>query len=154
MGKLRITLACGDYDRVAALKDGRVQPEGVNLTFVPLEPEELFFRMVRHHEFDVSELSLASYITSRAQGREDFIAIPVFPSRMFRHSALYVNSAAGIEKRLRGSGAETTTQRQTGRRYHPIQRVRQRARVNLVSRIRCFLQYSVRTLMEALDVPQ
>ena len=98
MGRLRVTLACGDYDRVAALKDGRIQPEGVDLTFVPLEPEELFFRMVRHQEFDVSELSLASYITNRAQGREDFIAIPVFPSRMFRHSALYVNSSAGIQR--------------------------------------------------------
>ena len=47
MGKLKVTLACGDYDRVGPLKDGRVQPEGVDLTFVPLEPEELFFRMVR-----------------------------------------------------------------------------------------------------------
>lgn len=62
------------------LKDGRVRPEGVDLTFVPLEPEELFFRMVRYQEFDVSELSLASYITGRAQGKEDFIAIPLFLS--------------------------------------------------------------------------
>jgi 4,5-dihydroxyphthalate decarboxylase len=98
LGKLKITLACGDYDRVGPLKDGRVQPEGVDLTFVPLEPEELFFRMVRYKEFDASELSLASYITSRAQGKEDFIAIPVFPSRMFRHSAIFVHAGAGIEK--------------------------------------------------------
>ncbi len=98
MGKLKITLACGDYDRVGPLKDGRVQPEGVDLTFVPLEPEELFFRMVRYQEFDASELSLASYITGRAQGKEDFIAIPVFPSRMFRHSAIFVHAGTGIEK--------------------------------------------------------
>ena len=98
MGRLRVTLGCGDYDRVEPLKDGRVQPEGVDLTFVPLEPEELFFRMVRYQEFDASELSLASYITGRAQGKEDFIAIPVFPSRMFRHSAIFVHAGAGIEK--------------------------------------------------------
>lgn len=98
MGRLRVTLGCGDYDRVEPLKDGRVRPEGVDLTFVPLEPEELFFRMVRYQEFDASELSLASYITGRAQGKEDFIAIPVFPSRMFRHSAIFVHAGAGIEK--------------------------------------------------------
>lgn len=98
MGRLRVTLGCGDYDRVEPLKDGRVRPEGVDLTFVPLEPEELFFRMVRYQEFDASELSLASYITGRAQGKEDFIAIPVFPSRMFRHSAIFVHAGAGIDK--------------------------------------------------------
>ena len=98
MSKLKVTLACGDYDRVGPLKDGRVQPEGVDLTFIPLEPEELFFRMVRYQEFDASELSLASYITGRAQEKEDFIAIPVFPSRMFRHSAIFVHAGAGIEK--------------------------------------------------------
>jgi len=98
MGKLKVTLACGDYDRVGPLKDGRVQPEGVNLTFVPLEPEELFFRMVRYQEFDASEFPLASYITGRAEGKEDFIAIPIFPSRMFRHSAIFVHAGAGIEK--------------------------------------------------------
>lgn len=98
MSKLQITLACGDYDRVAALKDGRVQPEGVSLNFIPLGPEEIFFRMARYRDFDASEMSLASYITGLAQGRNDFIAIPVFPSRMFRHSALYVNSSAGIKK--------------------------------------------------------
>lgn len=98
MSKLKITLACGDYDRVRALKDGRVQPEGVNLNFIALEPEEIFFRMARHRDFDASEMSLASYITGRSQGREDFLAIPVFPSRMFRHSAIYVNAEAGIER--------------------------------------------------------
>ena len=54
--------------------------------------------MVRYQEFDASELSLASYITGRAQGKDDFIAIPVFPSRMFRHSAIFVHAEAGIEK--------------------------------------------------------
>ncbi|MBI4456064.1 MAG: ABC transporter substrate-binding protein [Acidobacteria bacterium] len=93
-----MTLACGDYDRVAALKDGRVQPEGVCLNFVPLGPEEIFFRMARYQDFDAAEMSLASYICSRAQGKDNLIAIPVFPSRMFRHSAIYVNRDTGIRK--------------------------------------------------------
>lgn len=98
MGTLKLTLACGDYDRVAPLRDGRIRPEGVELNFIPLEPEELFFRMARYGEFDASEMSLASYITSRAQGRRDLIAIPVFPSRMFRHSAIFVNCDSGIRQ--------------------------------------------------------
>ena len=98
MSQLRITLACGDYDRVAALKDGRLRPEGTELNFIPLGPEEIFFRMARYQEFDVSEMSLASYITASVQGQEDFIAIPIFPSRMFRHAAIFVNSGAGIQK--------------------------------------------------------
>ncbi len=98
MENITLTLACGDYDRVAPLKDGRVKPEGVNLNFLALGPEEIFFRMARHQEFDASEMSLASYINSRAQGRDDLIAIPVFPSRMFRHSAIFVHTEAGIEK--------------------------------------------------------
>jgi 4,5-dihydroxyphthalate decarboxylase len=98
MSTLHVTLACGDYDRVAALKDGRVRPEGVALNFVPLGPEEIFFRMARYRDFDAAEMSLASYLYGLSQGRQDFIAIPVFPSRMFRHSALYVNRDAGITK--------------------------------------------------------
>lgn len=98
MGKITVTLACGDYDRVAPLKDGRIKPEGVNLNFIAMGPEELFFRMARHKEFEVSEMSLASYITGRAQGRDDLIAIPVFPSRMFRHSSIFVHANAGIQK--------------------------------------------------------
>jgi 4,5-dihydroxyphthalate decarboxylase len=98
MENITVTLACGDYDRVAPLKDGRVKVEGVNLNFIALGPEETFFRMARHQEFDVSEMSLASYINGRARGRDDLIAIPVFPSRMFRHSAIFVHTGAGIEK--------------------------------------------------------
>ena len=98
MSRLPITLACGDYDRVAALKDGRVVPEGVSLNFIPLGPEEIFFRMARFGDFDACEMSLASYICGRAQGRDDLIAIPVFPSRMFRHSAIYIHAASGIRK--------------------------------------------------------
>src|SRR5215470_6401809 len=97
MRKLQLTLACGRYDRTQALIDGRVQPEGVNLTFLPLRPGETFWRMLNHGEFDASEMSLSSYTILRSEGDTRFIAIPVFPSRVFRHSALYVRSDATIE---------------------------------------------------------
>ena len=90
MHKLQLTLACGRYDRTQPLIDGRVRPEGVDLTFLPLRPGETFWRMLNHGEFDVSEMSLSSYTILRSEGDTRFIAIPVFPSRVFRHSALYV----------------------------------------------------------------
>ena len=98
MHKLELTLACGRYDRTQPLIDGRVQPEGVNLTFLPLRPGETFWRMLNHGEFDVSEMSLSSYTILRSEGDTRFIAIPVFPSRVFRHSALYVRANSSIEK--------------------------------------------------------
>src|SRR6266487_2307993 len=97
MHKLQLTLACGRYDRTQALIDGRVQPEGVDLTFLPLRPGETFWRMLNHGEVDASEMSLSSYTILRSEGDARFIAIPVFPSRAFRHSALYVRSDATIE---------------------------------------------------------
>jgi len=90
MKKLKLTLACGRYDRTQALIDGRVEPEGVDLTFLPLRPGETFWRMLNHGEFDVSEMSLSSYTILRSEGDTRFIAIPVFPSRIFRHSAVYL----------------------------------------------------------------
>ncbi len=98
MRKLELTLACGRYDRTQPLIDGRVQPEGVDLTFLPLRPGETFWRMLNHGEFDVSEMSLSSYTILRSEGDTRFIAIPVFPSRVFRHSALYVRADSSIER--------------------------------------------------------
>jgi 4,5-dihydroxyphthalate decarboxylase len=97
MHKLQLTLACGRYDRTQPLIDGRVRPEGVDLTFLPLRPGETFWRMLNHGEFDVSEMSLSSYTILRSEGDTRFIAIPVFPSRIFRHSALYVRADSPIE---------------------------------------------------------
>jgi 4,5-dihydroxyphthalate decarboxylase len=96
MTRLAITLACGGYDRTRALADGRVLIEGVDLTMIPLSPEEIFFRMVRFEEFDVAELSLSTYVLTLGQDAR-FVAVPVFPSRAFRHNGIYVHSAAGIE---------------------------------------------------------
>lgn len=90
-----ITLACERYDRTEALRDGRVKVAGVDLTYLPQKVEETFFRMARFKEFDVAEMSLSSYVVSLSQGAP-FIAIPVFPSRFFRHSGIYVNTESGI----------------------------------------------------------
>jgi 4,5-dihydroxyphthalate decarboxylase len=96
MGRIKLTLACGSYDRTRALMDGTVQIEGVDLNYIPLGPSELFWRMLNNEEFDLSELSLSSYTIMRSEGDHRFTALPVFPSRIFRHSCVYVHSDAGI----------------------------------------------------------
>ena len=98
MSKLSITMACTPYDRVAPLMDGRVQPEGIDLNFIPMQVEETFWRQLRYGEFDASELSFSSYTVTRARDDDRFIAIPVFTSRFFRHSCVYINANKGIEK--------------------------------------------------------
>lgn len=99
-GRVPLTLACWEYDRTAALASGEVRPEGVDLTYLSLPVEETFFRMLRHREFDAAEMSLSSYVISLGDpggsGAGPFIAIPVFPSRAFRHNGIYVNAASGI----------------------------------------------------------
>ncbi len=94
---LSLTLACGRYDRVGPLADGRVAVEGVDLNLVPLEPEECFWRMLRFEEFDAAEMSLSSYCMLRARGDERFVGIPAFLSRSFRHSSIYVREDSGIQ---------------------------------------------------------
>jgi len=96
MNKLKLTLACGRYDRTQPLIDGRVEVEGVDLTFLPLRPGETFWRMLNHGEFDVSEMSLSSYTILRSEGDTRFIAVPVFPSRVFRQSAVYLRADSKI----------------------------------------------------------
>ncbi len=97
MSNIKLTLACGDYDRTRALWDGRVTPEGVDLTYIRLTPADIFFRMLQYNEFDISEMSLSNYLTELSGGSPRFIAIPVFPSRFFRHSCVFVNRKAGIK---------------------------------------------------------
>ena len=98
MANLPLTLACWNYDRTRALFDGRIRPDGIDLTCLDLPVEETFFRMLRHREFDVAEMSLSSYVVSLFTPDPPFVAIPVFPSRFFRHSCIYVNAAAGIAR--------------------------------------------------------
>jgi 4,5-dihydroxyphthalate decarboxylase len=98
MADLRLTLACWDYDRTRALADGSVKPEGIELTYLPLPVEETFFRMLRHREFDVAEMSLSSYCVQLSRPDPPFIAIPAFPSRFFRHSCIFVSARSGIRE--------------------------------------------------------
>jgi len=71
--------------------------EGVDLTYLPLHVEETFWRMLRYQDFDAAELSMNSYLMARDKGSPRFIAVPVFPSRFFRHSFIYINTDSGIE---------------------------------------------------------
>lgn len=97
MSRLPLSFACWDYDRTRALQDGRIRPEGIDLNFLPLPVEETFYRQLRHQEFDVSEMSLSSYLLTLEQPEPPFVALPVFPSRFFRHQSIYVNTANGID---------------------------------------------------------
>ena len=98
MSKLKLSLACWNYDRTRALLEEQVRPDGIDLTYLSLPVEETFFRMLRHREFDVAEMSLSSYTVSLSNPDPPFIAIPVFPSRFFRHSCIFVNAASGIRE--------------------------------------------------------
>ncbi|MGW1797211.1 ABC transporter substrate-binding protein [Streptomyces sp. NPDC001984] len=96
MARLHLTFACGDYDRTRALAEDTVRPDGIDLTYLRLPVEETFFRMMRHQEFEVAELSLSSYVLSLRADPAPFVALPVFTSRMFRHGSLYCHADAGI----------------------------------------------------------
>ncbi|MHB8763822.1 MAG: substrate-binding domain-containing protein [Deferrisomatales bacterium] len=98
MGRLPFAFACSPYDRMAALLDGSIVPEGLNLNFIPLEVEETFWRQLRHQEFDGCEMSFSSYTLARSRGDDRFVALPVFTSRFFRHSCVYVNTGKGINR--------------------------------------------------------
>src|SRR4051812_28670768 len=98
MPKLSLTFACWEYDRMRALADGTVRADGIDLNYLTLPVEETFFRMMRGREFDASEMSLSSYSASLHSPNPPFIAIPVFPSRFFRHSCIFVAEKSGIRR--------------------------------------------------------
>jgi 4,5-dihydroxyphthalate decarboxylase len=98
MTKLRLALACWDYDRTRALADGSIAPEGIELIYLNQEVEETFFRMAKFREFECSEMSLSSYCATLHAEKPPFIAIPAFPSRYFRHSCIFVSAKSGIHK--------------------------------------------------------
>ena len=94
-----ITIGCRDYDHTRALADGRVQVDGVDLKFVNLSPpSQIFLRMLHDEAYDASEMSLSNYMIALGKGDRRFVAIPVFPSRVFRHSYIWIRTQSGIEK--------------------------------------------------------
>jgi 4,5-dihydroxyphthalate decarboxylase len=92
MSKLSLSVAVRDYDRTRALTDGTVQIDGVDPVFMALDPEEIFFRAFRHTEFDICELSLSSSVVKTAQHAFDYVGVPAFVSRAFRHTSIYVRT--------------------------------------------------------------
>ena len=93
MTALPMTFACGLYDRMTALYTGEVRPAGIDLNFIAVnDPRALFDRMAARQEFDASEMSTSEYVSRFAAGKCPFVAIPVFPSRMFRHGFITVDS--------------------------------------------------------------
>jgi len=90
VSRLPLTIAISDYDHVRDFASGRVEAEGIDARFLTLSIEEIFFRFTKFREWDVSEMSMAKYCALKSQGDESVSAIPVFPSRMFRHSSIFV----------------------------------------------------------------
>ena len=93
-----ISIACWGYDRTKALEDGRIKVEGCDVTFLDLEPEEMFHRALHFEEFDVTELSFSNYLTLTSRGVCPYVAMAIFPGRRFRHSGIYVNRKSGIKE--------------------------------------------------------
>lgn len=116
MPNLKLTLACWDYDRTRPLIDGRVKPEGIDLDIEVLRPRQTFQRMLDNKEFEVSELSLASYTALKGRGDCPFVAVPVALSKMFRHSCIYARTGAGIHtpQDLKGKRVGTSQWSSTG----------------------------------------
>ncbi|KAL1846423.1 hypothetical protein Plec18170_009149 [Paecilomyces lecythidis] len=91
--KLPLTFACGSYDRMDAITKGEIQPADIDLNYIPINnPRDIFDRMIGGNEFDASEMSLSEYICRYADGERDLVAIPVFPSRAFRHGYITINT--------------------------------------------------------------
>lgn len=97
MAKLQLSFISGLNERVQPLMDGTVQPEGVELIPTHSDPSETFWRQLKFHEFEISEMSLSSYLIAKSRGM-DMIAIPVFPSRRFMHTQLSYHVDSGIKE--------------------------------------------------------
>ncbi len=96
MAQLSLTFACGRYDRTEPLRTGDVKVEGIDLNFIPIDEPRIIFDRLARGEFDVSELSASEFISMTGRGNCPFVALPVFPSRVFRHGFIFVNTRAGI----------------------------------------------------------
>ncbi|WP_322040218.1 ABC transporter substrate-binding protein [Burkholderia diffusa] len=101
---LKLTFACGEYDRTIPFRTGTIRPRDIELDYTPQAPELTFYEQMKDLRWDICEMSMSAYVQMRAKGRDDLIALPVFPSRVFRHSALYVRTDSDIRhpEELRG----------------------------------------------------
>ncbi len=97
MPLLPLTLAISEYDHVRDLVSGRIKAEGIELTALTLPIEEIFFRFTLYREWDLSEMSMGKYVSLISQGDTSLTALPVFPSRVFRHSSIYVRKDSGLK---------------------------------------------------------
>ena len=98
MERLSLTLAIGDYEHTRDLVTGQVPVQGVSLNVLNLPPEEAFFRFSFFREWEVSEMSMGKYVSLRSQEDKGITAIPVFPSRVFRQSMIYVREGGKIDR--------------------------------------------------------
>ena len=98
MSDLRLTLACGPYDRMEALWNGKVKPKGIELDYQTIMPPEVFDRMIDKQEFEIAEMGSSRHIARCMSGRWPFVGLPVFPSKMFRHGYIFINRKSGIAK--------------------------------------------------------
>ena len=98
MASVKLRFASGLYDRMLALYTKEVQPDGIDLDFIVNDnPREIFDRMVREQAYDLSEMSCSEFIQRTSQGQCPFVALPVFPSRVFRHGYIVINRKSGIK---------------------------------------------------------
>lgn len=114
--RILLTVACDVYDRTHPLQEGLVGIEGADVNYVAMSPGELFRRQGRYAEFDVAEFSLASHAILLGRGDERLVGLPIFTSRMFRHSAIYVRVGSGIKvpRDLAGRNVAVQEYGQTG----------------------------------------
>ena len=104
MNQLHLSLAISDYDHTRDLTRGWIEPDGIRLVALELQIEEIFHRFTRYREWDVSEMSFGKYSSMRSQGDDSLTALPVFPSRVFRLSSIYVRRSSELRnlEQLRG----------------------------------------------------
>jgi len=96
---LKLSFACGPYDRMEALQYNRIEVEGIDLKYLEIQsPREIFDRMVGEMAFDLSELSLSEHVVMTSRGNSPFVALPVFPSKAFRHGFITISKKSGIKE--------------------------------------------------------
>ena len=96
--KIPLTLACGDYEIIRALKEGEVEPDGIDLTVLTeMDSTTRHWRFIRNRDFDMAETSASSYVVAKDQGQA-ITALPVFLHRRFRHGFVFINTTKGIKK--------------------------------------------------------